>query len=65
MRLPAPTKSQPVRTEQIILFRVSGQLFAVSSASVKEVRSVDTLAGAAQEISQATWFNAANIRSTS
>jgi chemotaxis signal transduction protein len=53
MRLPAPTKSQPVRTEQIILFRVSGQLFAVSSASVKEVRSVDTLAGAAQEISQA------------
>jgi chemotaxis signal transduction protein len=53
MRLPAPTKSQPVRTEQIILFRVSGQLFGVSSASVKEVRSVDTLAGAAQEISQA------------
>jgi len=53
MRLPTPTKSQPVRTEQIILFRVSGQLFAVSSASVKEVRSVDTLAGAAKEIAQA------------
>jgi chemotaxis signal transduction protein len=53
MRLPAPTKSQPVRTEQIILFRVSGQLFAVSSASVKEVRSVDTLSGAAKEIAQA------------
>jgi chemotaxis signal transduction protein len=53
MRLPRPTKSQPVRTEQIILFRVSGQLFAVSSASVKEVRSVDTLAGAAKEIAQA------------
>ena len=53
MRLPAPAKSQPVRTEQIILFRVSGQLFAVSSASVKEVRSVDTLSGAAKEIAQA------------
>jgi chemotaxis signal transduction protein len=53
MRLPAPPKSQPVRTEQIILFRVSGQLFAVSSASVKEVRSVDTLSGAAKEIAQA------------
>jgi chemotaxis signal transduction protein len=53
MRLPRPTKSQPVRAEQIILFRVSGQLFAVSSASVKEVRSVDTLAGAAKEIAQA------------
>jgi chemotaxis signal transduction protein len=53
MRLPAPAKSQPVRSEQIILFRVSGQLFAVSSASVKEVRSVDTLAGAAKEIAQA------------
>ena len=53
MRLPAPPKPQPVRTEQIILFRVSGQLLAVSSASVQEVRSVDTLAGAAKEIAQA------------
>ena len=52
MRLPSPPKSHPVRSEQIILFRVSGQTFAVSSASVQEVRSVDTLAGAAKEISQ-------------
>jgi chemotaxis signal transduction protein len=52
MRLPSPPKAHPVRSEQIILFRVSGQLFAVSSASVQEVRSVDTLAGAAKEISQ-------------
>jgi chemotaxis signal transduction protein len=53
MRLPAPAKPQSVRTEQIILFRISGQLLAVSSASVQEVRSVDTLAGAAKEIAQA------------
>jgi chemotaxis signal transduction protein len=52
MRLPAPVKPQPVRSEQIILFRISGQLFAVSSASVQEVRSVDTLAGSAREIPQ-------------
>ena len=52
MRLPAPVKPQPVRSEQIILFRISGQLFAVSSASVQEVRSVDTLAGSAREIQQ-------------
>jgi len=51
MRLPSPTKPQAQRAEQIILFRISGQVFAVSSASVKEVRSVDTLAGAAKEIS--------------
>jgi chemotaxis signal transduction protein len=51
VRLSSPPKSRPVRTEQIILFRVSGQLFAVSSASVQEVRSVDTLSGAATEIS--------------
>jgi chemotaxis signal transduction protein len=38
------------RTEQIILFRISGQPFAMSSASVQEVRSVDSLAGAATEI---------------
>jgi chemotaxis signal transduction protein len=52
VRLPVPAKPQSQRAEQIILFRVSGQLFAVSSASVQEVRSVDSLAGAAKEISQ-------------
>jgi chemotaxis signal transduction protein len=50
MRLAAPVKSSPVRSEQIILFRVSGQLFAVSSASVQEVRSADSLSGGAVEI---------------
>jgi chemotaxis signal transduction protein len=50
MRLPAPPKPQSPRTEQIILFRISGQLFAVSSASVQEVRSVDTLSGSAKEV---------------
>jgi len=50
MQLKAPSKTPPARTEQIILFRVSGQLFAVSSGSVQEVRSVDTLAGSATEI---------------
>jgi chemotaxis signal transduction protein len=55
MRVAAPTsKCVAARTEQIILFRVSGQLFAVSSASVQEVRSVDSLAGAATEINQPT-----------
>lgn len=47
-----PAKLHSSRTEQIILFRVSGQLFAVSSASVQEVRSVDSLSGAATEINQ-------------
>jgi chemotaxis signal transduction protein len=50
MQLPVPSKSAALRTEQIILFRVSGQLFAVSSGSVQEVRSVDSLAGSAAEI---------------
>ena len=43
-------KAHPVRTEQIILFRASSQVFAISSASVQEVRSVDGLAGSPQEI---------------
>lgn len=48
---PAPeSKASVARTEQIILFRVSGQLFAISSASVQEVRSVDSLAGGAMDI---------------
>ncbi len=42
-------RGHPVRTEQIILFRCSNQIFAISSASVQEVRSVDSLAGAACE----------------
>jgi chemotaxis signal transduction protein len=50
MQFPAPSKSPALRTEQIILFRVSGLLFAVSSGSVQEVRSVDSLAGSAAEI---------------
>jgi chemotaxis signal transduction protein len=52
MRPAAPPKQSSARTEQIILFRVSGQLFAVSSASVQEVRSVDSLGGSATELSQ-------------
>jgi chemotaxis signal transduction protein len=51
MRPPPSPKSHPVRSEQIILFRVSSQLFAVSSASVQEVRSVDSFSGAAKPIS--------------
>ena len=50
MRFAASVKSRPVRTEQIILFRVSEQPFAVSSASVQEVRSVDSLSGSSTEI---------------
>jgi chemotaxis signal transduction protein len=48
---PAP-KAAPVRAEQIILFRCSSQVFAISSASVQEVRSVDGLAGSPQEINE-------------
>jgi chemotaxis signal transduction protein len=51
MRLAPPSKAKSVRTEQIILFRAGGQLFAISSASVQEVRSVDSFAGSATEIS--------------
>jgi len=50
MRLVPKAKSRAPRSEEIILFRVGGQLFAISSASVQEVRSVDSLAGAAAEI---------------
>jgi chemotaxis signal transduction protein len=48
----APAKPRAMRSEQIILFRVAGQIFAVSSASVQEVRGVDSLAGVSAEINQ-------------
>jgi len=50
MRLGLPAKPAPQRTEQIILFRISGQVFAISSASVKEVRGADGLAGGTTEV---------------
>ncbi len=50
MNLSARQKAHQPRTEQIILFRVSGQLFAISSAAVQEVRSVDNIAGMAREL---------------
>lgn len=52
MRMAAAQKSTPARAEQIILFRASNQIFAISSSSVQEVRSVDSLAGAAVEINE-------------
>jgi len=48
---PAPT-AKPLPSEQIILFRSSTQIFAISSGSVQEVRSVDSLAGAAMDVSE-------------
>src|ERR1700758_662772 len=54
MNFPAADKSRQPRTEQIILFRVSGQIFAISSASVQEVRSVDNIAGMAQDLPEST-----------
>ncbi|HYL64388.1 MAG TPA: chemotaxis protein CheW [Candidatus Methylomirabilis sp.] len=50
--LASHAKQRSARSEQIILFRVSGQLFALSSSSVQEVRSVDSLAGSSTEINQ-------------
>jgi chemotaxis signal transduction protein len=52
MRANSPAKASAPRSEQIILFRVSSQIFAVSSASVQEVRGVDSLSGVAKDISQ-------------
>jgi chemotaxis signal transduction protein len=52
MRAAEPAKPHAPRSEQIILFRVAGQVFAVSSGSVQEVRSVDSLAGVSTEINQ-------------
>jgi chemotaxis signal transduction protein len=49
-----PLRSAPLRTEQIILFRSSSQIFAISSGSVQEVRSVDSLAGSAAELGESS-----------
>ena len=40
------------RSETVILFFVSNQLFAIAADSVQEIRSTDSLAGAASELAQ-------------
>ena len=52
MQFAATHRTPGVRAEQIILFRCSTQVFAISSASVQEVRSVDSLAGSPMEIEE-------------
>jgi chemotaxis signal transduction protein len=50
MQVAGPAGARTARTEQIILFRLSNQLFAISSASVQEVRAADSMAGTKVEI---------------
>jgi chemotaxis signal transduction protein len=51
MRPVLPHKPQPLRSEQIILFRAGGQLFAISSASVQEVRSMESVTNTGRTVS--------------
>jgi chemotaxis signal transduction protein len=44
------SKAHARRPEQVILFIVSGQAFAIAAEAVKEIRSTDSLAGAALEL---------------
>ena len=54
MNAPSTASTSQPHTEQIILFRVSNHTFAISSASVQEVRSVDNIAGMAQDLPDST-----------
>jgi chemotaxis signal transduction protein len=45
---------QPRRTEQVILFTVGEHLFAIAADSIAEIRSTDSLAGAATELTNST-----------
>ena len=41
----APVRGRAVRAEQVIVFRIGGQLLAISSAAVQEIRGADSLTG--------------------
>lgn len=49
----ATPAKRALRVEQVILFRIASQPFAVSAAAVQEIRSTDNLAGDTTEISRA------------
>ncbi|HTX15114.1 MAG TPA: chemotaxis protein CheW [Candidatus Baltobacteraceae bacterium] len=44
--------SRRAKAEAVILFWVANQMFAIAAGSVQEIRSTDSLAGAANEINQ-------------
>src|SRR3989442_14048396 len=48
----APVRGRAVRAEQVIVFRIGGQLFAISSAAVQEIRGAGSLTGAAMDVTQ-------------
>ena len=54
MRLTSPpaAKRPAIRAEQMILFSIGSQLFAVSASSVQEIRSADSIRGAPSDIPQ-------------
>jgi chemotaxis signal transduction protein len=45
---------RPRRSEPVILFTISGQMFAISASAMHEIRNTDSLSAAAVEISCAT-----------
>jgi chemotaxis signal transduction protein len=53
---PVATKSKPIRpakrSEQVIVFTVASCRFAIAMDAVQEIRSTDSLAGAATELAQ-------------
>jgi hypothetical protein len=53
MKSPSELRVKPRRShhpERVILFYISGQVFAIAAEAVQEIRSTDSLAGAAIEI---------------
>ena len=46
---PEPPR-RPRRSEMVILFVVANQMFAIAAETVQEIRSTDSLAGAANEV---------------
>ncbi len=45
-------KGRVIRPEQMILFRIGSQLFAISASVVQEIRSADSIGSAAADIQQ-------------
>jgi chemotaxis signal transduction protein len=48
----APRSRRLGKSEPVILFSVARQLFAIAADAVQEIRSTDSIAGAASELSQ-------------
>lgn len=57
----SPTHKRARRSEPVILFSISGQMFAINANAIHEIRSTESLSAAAMDISSSAIIKVRNL----